>query len=200
MSNNSWPVPTFSDSEVVSTQTKKWDHPALSRISPSSVARSVVMWADRSRVWGWESSPQDSIVVIFVPGSAFFQVRACQNKDRKTTGAGLWLRPVMKPNIPQNGQLCSTFIQWIPFLMFETLNSCRRKLVCAKIMPNVGKNLSWCALLPNFKKNQKSKLVSSQIRLVHFPICGGNFGVLQRHKSTVYSRSFDMSRSTDEVQ
>ena len=28
------------------------------------------------------------------------------------------------------------------------------------------------------------------------PICGGNFGVLQRHKSTVYSRSFDMSRST----
>ena len=80
--------------------------------------------------------------------------------------------------------------------MFETLNSCRRKLVCAKIMPNVGKNLSWCALLPNFKKNQKRKLVSSQIRLVHFPICGGNFGVLQRHKSTVYSRSFDKSRST----
>ena len=32
------------------------------------------------------------------------------------------------------------------------------------------------------------------------PICGGNFGVLQRHKSTVYSRSFDMSRSTDGVQ
>ena len=60
-------------------------------------------------------------------------------------------------------------VQWIPFLMFETLNSCRRKLVCAKIMPNVGKNLSWCALLPNFKKNQKRKLVSSQIRLVHFP-------------------------------
>ena len=60
-------------------------------------------------------------------------------------------------------------IQWIPFLMFETLNSCRRKLVCAKIMPNVGKNLSWCALLPNFKKNQKRKLVSSQIRLDHFP-------------------------------
>ena len=53
--------------------------------------------------------------------------------------------------------------------MFETLNSCRRKVVCAKIMPNVGKNLSWCALLPNFKKNQKRKLVSSQIRLVHFP-------------------------------
>ena len=53
--------------------------------------------------------------------------------------------------------------------MFETLNSCRRKLVWAKIMPNVGKNLSWCALLPNFKKNQKRKLVSSQIRLVHFP-------------------------------
>ena len=60
-------------------------------------------------------------------------------------------------------------IQWIPFLMFETLNSCWRKLVCAKIMPNVGKNLSWRALLPNFKKNQKRKLVSSQIRLVHFP-------------------------------
>ena len=44
-------------------------------------------------------------------------------------------------------------------------------------MPNVGKNLSWCALLPNFKKNQKRKLVSSQIRLVHFPhlrgqLCG----------------------------
>ena len=53
--------------------------------------------------------------------------------------------------------------------MFETLNSCRRKLVCAKIMPNVGKNLSWCALLPNFKKNQKRKFVSSQIRSVHFP-------------------------------
>ena len=53
--------------------------------------------------------------------------------------------------------------------MFETLNSCRRKLVCANIMPNVGKNLSWCALLPIFKKNQKRKLVSSQIRLVHFP-------------------------------
>ena len=32
------------------------------------------------------------------------------------------------------------------------------------------------------------------------PICGGNFGVLQRHKSTVYSRSFDLSRSTDGVQ
>ena len=63
----------------------------------------------------------------------------------------------------------TTGIQWIPFPMFETLNSCRRKLVCVKIMPNVGKNLSWCALLPNFKKNQKRKLVSSQIRLVHFP-------------------------------
>ena len=57
---------------------------------------------------------------------------------------------------------------WIPFLMFRTLNSCRRKLVCAKITPNVGKNLSWCALLPNFKKNQKRKLISSQIALVHF--------------------------------
>ena len=88
----------------------------------------------------------------------------------------------------------------VPFLMFKTLNSCRRKLVCAKILPSVGKNLSWCALLPNFKKNQKRKLVSSQIRLVHFPIRGGNFGVLQRHKSTVYSRSFDMSRSTDGAQ
>ena len=33
------------------------------------------------------------------------------------------------------------------------------------------KNLSWCALLLKFKKNQiyKRKLVSSQIRLVHFP-------------------------------
>ena len=62
-----------------------------------------------------------------------------------------------------------SFLQWIPFLMFETLNSCRRKLVCAKIMPNVGKNLSWCALLPNFKKNQKRKLVCSQIHLDHFP-------------------------------
>ena len=61
------------------------------------------------------------------------------------------------------------YVQWIPFLMSETLNSCRRKLVCAKIMPNVGKNLSWCALLPNFKKNKQRKLVSSQIRLVHFP-------------------------------
>ena len=61
-------------------------------------------------------------------------------------------------------------VQWIPFLMFETLNSqCRRKLACAKIMPNVGKNLSWCALLPTFQKNQKRKLVSSQIHLVHFP-------------------------------
>ena len=49
--------------------------------------------------------------------------------------------------------ISGTLIQWIPFLMFETLNSCRRKLVCAKIMPNVGKNLSWCALLPNFKNN-----------------------------------------------
>ena len=62
-----------------------------------------------------------------------------------------------------------TKIQWIPFLMFETLNSCRRKLVCTKIMPNAGKNLSWCALLPNFKKNQKRTFISSQIRLVHFP-------------------------------
>ena len=87
-------------------------------------------------------------------------------------------------------------VQWIPFLMFETLNSCRRKLVCAKIMSNVGKNLSWCALLPNFKKNQKRKLVSSQIRLVHFPICGGNFGVLQRHKS-VFCRSFDLLGCAD---
>ena len=60
-------------------------------------------------------------------------------------------------------------IQWIPFLMFEILNSCRRKLVCTKIMPHVVKNLSWCALLPNFKKNQKRKLVSSQICSVHFP-------------------------------
>ena len=67
------------------------------------------------------------------------------------------------------GASSPTDIQWIPFLMFETLNSCRRKLVCAKIMPNVGKNLSWCALLPTFKKNQKRKLVSSQIRLAPFP-------------------------------
>ena len=52
-------------------------------------------------------------------------------------------------------------LQWIPFLMFETLNSCRHKLVCAKIMPNVGKNLSRRALLPKFKKNKKMKQVSS---------------------------------------
>ena len=74
---------------------------------------------------------------------------------------------------------CLSFkrLQWIPFVMFETLNSGRRKLLCAKVMPNVGKNLSWCAL-PNFKKNQKRKLVSSQIRSVLFPHLRGNFGVI----------------------
>ena len=79
-------------------------------------------------------------------------------------GGGSWLRRLLYLNSKRQES-----VQWIPFLMFETLNSCRRKLVCAKIMPNVGKNLSWCALLPNFKKNKKRKLVSSQIRSVHFP-------------------------------
>ena len=77
----------------------------------------------------------------------------------------------MHPVTSENQFHCTrlSVIQWIPFLMFETLNSCRRKLVCAKIMPNVGKNLSWCALLPNFKKNQERTFVSSQICFVHFP-------------------------------
>ena len=61
-------------------------------------------------------------------------------------------------------------IHWIPFFMFETLNSCRHKLVCAQIRPSVGKNWSWCALLPNVKNNRKRKFVSSQIRLVHYPV------------------------------
>ena len=65
-----------------------------------------------------------------------------------------------------------TIVQWIPFLMFENLNSCWCEFVCAKIMPRVGKNLLWCALLPNVQKNQKRKLVSSQIRLVHSPTLG----------------------------
>ena len=51
-----------------------------------------------------------------------------------------------------------------------------------KLMPNVGKNLSWCALLPNFKKNQKRKLVSSQIRLVHFPHLRGHLWGVQEKK------------------
>ena len=91
-------------------------------------------------------------------------------------------------------------LQWIPFLMFEILNSCRRNLVCAIIMPSIGKSLSWCALLPNFKKNQKRKLVSSQISLVQFPNFVDSFGVLQRHKSTIYCRSLVMSNCIDEVQ
>ena len=68
-----------------------------------------------------------------------------------------------------------TLIQWIPFLMFETLNSCRRKLVCAKIMLNVGKNLSWCALLPNFKKNQKGSSFPRKSAQFISAICGGSF-------------------------
>ena len=87
----------------------------------------------------------------------------------------LSFRPVLvtaahaQSSLPSPVSVGMKLLQWIPFLMFETLNSCRRKLVCAKIMPNVGKNLPWCALLPNFKKNQQRKFVSSQIRFVHFP-------------------------------
>ena len=89
----------------------------------------------------------------------------------------LYSKPIQVSNSGgQFDQLLSRrFTEWIPFLMFETLNSCRRKLVFAKILPTVEKNLSWCALLLNFKKNQKRKLVSSQIRLVHFPHLRGHF-------------------------
>ena len=91
-------------------------------------------------------------------------------------------------------------IQWIPFLMFETLNSCRRKLVCAKIMPNVGKNLSWCALLPNFKKNRKRKFISSQIRFVYFPHLRGQLWGVTTSQYHSFLSTFDMSGCADGVQ
>ena len=67
-------------------------------------------------------------------------------------------------------------IQWIPFLMFFFSNSCRLEVVRAKIMRIVGKNSSWSALLPNFKKNQKRRSVSSKIRFDPFPHLRGHFG------------------------
>ena len=48
-------------------------------------------------------------------------------------------RPPPPPPLLSQPTLARYMLQWIPFVMFETLNSCRRKLVCAKIMPNVGK-------------------------------------------------------------
>ena len=57
--------------------------------------------------------------------------------------------------------------------MFETLNSCRRKLVCAKIMSNVGKNLSWCALVPNFKKESEKEARFLANPLSSFPPFAG---------------------------
>ena len=70
----------------------------------------------------------------------------------------------------------SGLVQWIPFLMFFFSNSCRLEVVRAKIMRIVGKNSSWSALLPNFKKNQKRRSVSSQIRFDPFPHLRGHFG------------------------
>ena len=43
---------------------------------------------------------------------------------------------------------CQTIYSGLHFLCSKTLNSCRRKLVCAKIVLNVGKHLSRCTLLP----------------------------------------------------
>ena len=51
------------------------------------------------------------------------------------------------------------------------------------------KNLSWCALLPNFKKNQKTKLVSSQIRLVHLPHLRGQLWDVTTSEIHSFSRS-----------
>ena len=48
-------------------------------------------------------------------------------------------------------------IQWIPSLMFETLKSCRRKLVCAKIMPNVGKKSVVVCPPPQFQKESEKE-------------------------------------------
>ena len=49
-------------------------------------------------------------------------------------------------------------IQWIPFLMFFFSNSCRLEVARAKIMRIVGKNSSWSALLPNFKKKSEKTI------------------------------------------
>ena len=57
-------------------------------------------------------------------------------------------------------------LQWIPFLMFETLNSCRRKLVCAKIMPNVGKKSVVVCPPPQFQKES-----GKEVRFLANPLC-----------------------------
>ena len=88
------------------------------------------------------------------------------------------LSPFLSPLSPFHGEdFPPAFaLRWIPFLMFFFSNSSRLEVVRAKIMRIVGKNSSWSALLPNFKKNQKRRSVSSQIRFDPFPHLRGHFG------------------------
>ena len=66
-------------------------------------------------------------------------------------------------------------------------------------MPNVGKNLSWCALLPNFKKDSGKEAHFLANPFCSFPTLRGQlWGVTSQ--STVYCRSVDMSDCIDEVQ
>ena len=59
-----------------------------------------------------------------------------------------------------------------------------------KLCRMLEKNLSWCALLPNFKKESEKEALFLANPLSSFPpFAGGNFGVPQRQKSTVFCRS-----------
>ena len=73
-------------------------------------------------------------------------------------------------------------LQWILFLMFETLNSCWRKVVCAKIMPNVGKKSFVVCPPPQFQQESEKEarflanLLSSRYlsfaKITSFPFSG----------------------------
>ena len=81
--------------------------------------------------------------------------------------------------------------------------------LCSKLWTVVDASsfaLKLCRMFEKICRGVPSSPISKRIRKgssfprksAYFisPICGVNFGVLQRHKSTVYSRSFDVSRST----
>ena len=57
-------------------------------------------------------------------------------------------------------------------------DSCWLRLVCSKIMRSVGKNLSWCALLLNFKKESRNDVsfLANLFRSSSSPFAGGGGG------------------------
>ena len=77
---------------------------------------------------GWRNKDQGSWTGILSRGNH----RQSKPKEGKVEVRDLRGILVVSSRAQSQAVGRSIYIQWIPFLMFETLNSCRRKLVCAK--------------------------------------------------------------------